>query len=166
MLRTASIFGFRTLLGDGYSCEDMYNKTCPELTEEERKGLKMFPCPVCKTYGMLRFKGCSFFVKNLNEIVSAREELKYRFLFIGPYLVLVSKKPIDVLVVCNDKCSHLVILLGLYYVNIGIIRLGRFRSRGLGIFRVEIKDQELQKLFNDVSNLKEELRKCLRVRLS
>jgi hypothetical protein len=29
MLRTASIFGFRTLFGEGYSCEELFGKTCP-----------------------------------------------------------------------------------------------------------------------------------------
>ena len=164
MLRTASIFGLRTLFGEGYSCEDMYNKTCPELTEEERKRLKIFPCPICRTYGMMGLKGCSFFIENFSEVVNAGKDFYYRFLFRGPYRVLVSEKPIKVLAVCNYKCSHLIILLGLYYVNAGIIRLGRFKSRGLGVFRVEVEDEELQKLLNDINALREKLRECLEVK--
>ncbi|BAB67088.1 hypothetical protein [Sulfurisphaera tokodaii] len=164
MFRTASIFGLRTLFGEGYSCEDMYNKTCPELTEEERKGLRVFPCPICRTYGMMGLKGCSFFIENFSEVISAKKNFNYRFLFRGPYnKILVSEKPIKVLAVCNYTCSHLIILLGLYYVNLGIIRLGRFKSRGLGIFRVEIEDKELQKLLEDINTLREKLRECLEV---
>ncbi|BFI75714.1 hypothetical protein [Sulfurisphaera ohwakuensis] len=165
MLRAASIFGFRSRFGDGYSCEDTFNKTCPELTEKERNVLKTFPCPICKTYGMLGLKGCSLFITNLNEVVEGKELINYRFLFRGPYYISVSQKPLDIVIICDDKfkCSPLVILLGLHYIDKGIIRLGKFKSRGFGIFKVKMKNGELQKLLNNIDILENELKKCLGV---
>jgi hypothetical protein len=163
MLRTASIFGFRTLFGEGYSCEELFGKTCPELSDEERKKLRFFPCPICRTYGMTGLRGCKFIVTNIKEVMGGIKEMKYRFLYRGPYDLKVSKEPLRVSVICDEtfKCNVFVILLGLYYINKGIIRLGGFKSRGLGIFRVEIEGDEWKKLIEDVNVLKGHLKKCL-----
>jgi CRISPR/Cas system CSM-associated protein Csm3 (group 7 of RAMP superfamily) len=164
MLRTASIFGFRTLFREeGYSCEELFGKTCPELSDEERKKLRFYPCPICRTYGMTGLRGCKIIVTNIKEVMGGIKEMKYRFLYRGPYDLKVSKEPLKVSVICDKtfKCNVFIILLGLYYINKGIIRLGGFKSRGLGIFRVEIEGNEWKKLIDDVNVLRGHLEKCL-----
>ncbi|WP_126450743.1 hypothetical protein [Sulfodiicoccus acidiphilus] len=142
LLRTASTLGMDELLGPGHSCESL-STSCS--LERRPSTLKSWPCLICRTYGFEGRKGSVLRVRYLegrsSTLPGEDYEFKYRFLYRkNTYRVPVSRSSIEVTVTSEDVCAPVVVATGLLYIDQGVVRMGKFRSRGLGILNVKYRE--------------------------
>lgn len=96
------------------------------------------PCIICRVFGNTKVRGKARIIyKGPTEVEIEAKRFKFSW---GKELeVEVTKQPIEFDVLCEDEECKEVILKALEKINEGIVRIGRFKSRGLGILKAEYK---------------------------
>lgn len=171
VLRTASSLGLKTLLDLDCGSE------CERSFDDFKKDYKAPNCILCDTYGYTGRSGdCRVIVEDTQKedfIKVHKEETLVKLLFRGPYPIYISSSPLTVYVYCRSLCGALIVVLGLYFINLGIVRLGRYKSRAYGIMKVNIKETNVQvdnlrpqdlmnkKDLKDLEPLKNAIKKCI-----